>query len=209
MGILKRPNLLFNIIASVIVVFGVAIINGCSNPSQVSHEADYIATPFDISEYPGSLGKFDYITTDSTVSDSIDSKGGSIELKLGDYSRDKLKLLIPDGALDETKLISCAIESYDTERGRYYAFNFGPDGTVFNSVAKLQLGMEIFEDYNPRDLPYLGAEMFWWNSKDSCWEWEEIDYDVGDKTVEFSISHFSRYAVGGRHSRIGNDTRLK
>jgi hypothetical protein len=114
-------------------------------------------------------------------------KGGQIVL-----SDNRAGLAVPPGALPKDVLITI-----DTSPANVMEIECGPDGIQFNAPVDLTIsyaGIDL-AGTDERSLVVL-----WLNPEANRWEAQEGTVDMVDRTVTASLSHFSRYSLGGDES---------
>jgi hypothetical protein len=102
------------------------------------------------------------------------------------------KLVVPEGALTETTIISMEV---CTDRSSYISFTFGPHGTNFDVPVEIQLSWVALKDLD------VNEDWILWYWDEALNEWLEENSAVFDpkrKTLTLYVDHFSYYYYGRR-----------
>ena len=120
-------------------------------------------------------------------------RGGKLEV--GDRQHGKSKLIVPENALSEDKVLSMKVPKYGNLIARISEAVFGEHGTVFATPAKVELS------YKGAGLTDIDEEQlcaWYYNEETGAWECLGGTVDVKKKKVTFRIHHFSRYGLAPR-----------
>jgi hypothetical protein len=124
------------------------------------------------------------------ASKQVDSEGGVVLVKNRCMA---FEFVIPAGALDGKVKITVlasffeSIEASNSVKG--LVTDFGPDGLVFLKPASLKLHGELLEAAEGETLT-----LYWYNPESGLWEVEQ-EVTISNSQAEFSVYHFSRYAI--------------
>jgi len=124
------------------------------------------------------------------ASKTIDDEGGVVLVKNRCMA---FEFVVPAGALESKVKISVqanffeSIEDGDVVNG--LVTNFGPDGLVFLKPASLVLHGDLLQAAEGEALT-----LYWYNPESGLWEVEQ-EVKVSNSYAEFSVYHFSRYAI--------------
>jgi hypothetical protein len=197
----NRKTIFLKLAALAVIILGILLINSCGKMSPTSPENSVSDQPdpalqFGNEDIESKWGKIFYISLYDAAFGVVDEGGGAMGFGGFDYYAE---FQVPADAVDDWTMIYCQASSYSTQSGLVYVFNFGPDGTVFETPATLRIEMAAIDYFSPDGVKYNGAELNFWNPRTQQWELKGIDKDNdGDGIIEFEVNHFSRYAIGGR-----------
>ncbi|MBD3168578.1 MAG: hypothetical protein GF307_03775 [candidate division Zixibacteria bacterium] len=196
----NRRSVLIRLSVLFLVVFGVALVNGCGKNSPVapgSEQTDVLEQkePFGPSNVEQQWGRVFYWRFENAAYGYVDNGGGTMNFSGDGYDA---QFQVPDNAVDYWVELWMEGQAYYTESGMVYVFEFGPDGLQFREDATLIIETKALKDYNDNG-SIEGAELMYWDPDQQDWQFEEFDDDSdGDGYYEFKIGHFSRYGIGGR-----------
>jgi len=111
-------------------------------------------------------------------------KGGVLKLEVVGA---RTELHIPSGAVAEPVEITGSVESFMTENGMTFIYDFGPDGLVFLEPAKLKIKTDDKRD--------KVLTLWWFNPATDQWEFQACASPDANGTSQFRINHFSKYAI--------------
>lgn len=205
----NRKNAVLRTLVLASALFVAMIIGGCSqqnSPVSPENNSADLKEPFShdaVAQQWGRIYGINLFENGVTVVDpgkgdddgDDDDDGVEVEIDAGAY---EAELNVPSNAVNSAVSITAASTAYMTASGMVYVLEFGPSGLVFNTPATLSIEFSAIEDFADDGEELIGAEIRYWNPNTSEWELQEIDYDVDDGTVDFTIEHFSRYGIGGR-----------
>jgi len=126
------------------------------------------------------------------ASKMIDSEGGVVLVKNRCMA---FELVVPADALKSKVKITVqanffeCIEDGDVVNG--LVTDFGPDGLVFLKPASLILNGDLLQAAEGEVLT-----LYWYNPESGLWEVEQ-EVTISNSQAEFSVYHFSRYAIKG------------
>jgi hypothetical protein len=129
---------------------------------------------------------------DVSASKFIDSEGGVVLVKNKCMA---FEFVVPADALrSKTKITIQAnffesIQDGDVVNG--LVTDFGPDGLVFLKPASLVLKGDLLQASEGEVLT-----LYWYNPESDLWEVEQ-EVNISNSQAEFSVYHFSRYAIKG------------
>ena len=196
----NRKSVVIKLSVLALVIFGVALINGCGKNSPLSPASTDDAVidqkePFGASNVEQKWGRVFYWKFDGAAFGYVDEGGGTIEFSGDGYDA---QFIVPDNAVNYWEQLWMRGDAYYTQGGMVYVFDFGPDGLQFASDATLIIETKAIKDFDDDDR-FEGAELMYWDPDVQIWHTEEFDDDAdGDGYYEFKISHFSKYGIGGR-----------
>jgi hypothetical protein len=176
---------------ALVLALGILLLfpTGCSRllptqPDSIAKSDDYGVLP--PSFKPGSTD----LLCEASASKRIDSEGGSVVVKNNCLD---FEFIVPADALESNVKISVltsifeSVETSNTVKG--LLVDFGPDGLVFLKPASLILHGDVLEAVEGEILT-----LYWYNPDSGLWEVEQ-EAKVSNSHAEFSVSHFSRYAI--------------
>lgn len=126
---------------------------------------------------------WDLATVDTTISGKFDSKGGKLELKLGD---DRVEFQIDKNSVDSPTEIVVRCVKFNAPFGPFWMFDCGPDGTVFNVPIHVKVDGDFGREY---------TILFYFNEETQLWEYEQVLTPGQVSDGEFDIYHFSKYGI--------------
>ena len=172
----------FSLVGGLIVLAALLTFNGCLNNAPMQPNLPQSA---DLSRLIGMGGSLESTQSvlDEAVIDADD--GGVIDIERDAYLH---QFEVPAGAIDEDTKIT--VESYKGKVGVKDAiiFDFGPDGLVFKEPANLKFEMAEL------DARALSAKLHYFDPDLNRWVFQKSS-TVEDGVAEFSIYHFSKYAI--------------
>lgn len=172
----------FSLVGGLIVLAALLAFSGCSNNAPMDPNLPQ----------SGELGRFipfgNPLESSQSVFDegAIDAdNGGVINIERDAYQH---QFEVDAGALDEDTQIT--VESYLDKIGgkEVVVFDFGPDGLVFKKAAHLKFEMA---ELNARA---SSAKLYYFDKDRSKWIYQGSSA-VKHGVAEFSIHHFSKYAI--------------
>ncbi|MBD3168041.1 MAG: hypothetical protein GF307_01065 [candidate division Zixibacteria bacterium] len=199
----NRKNAVLRTLVLASALFVAMIIGGCSQQnSPVSPENDSadLKEPFShdaVAQQWGRIYGINLFEEKVNLVEPEDEGDSAVEVEI-DAGAYEAELNVPSNAVDSAVSITAASTAYMTASGMVYVIEFGPSGLVFNTPATLSIEFSAIEDFADDDEDLTGAEIRYWNPNTCEWELQEVDYDIDDGTVDFTIEHFSRYGIGGR-----------
>ena len=109
----------------------------------------------------------------------------------------KVELQVPAGAVGQSTIITVEVAAAPPTSDQLVAgtaYEFGPDGTLFNNPVQLKIG------YDPAGIPagIAEADLRLYRAEGQTWESVEgSQVDVGTKKVTGSVQGFSQYGILG------------
>jgi hypothetical protein len=163
--------------SSLALLAAVVIISGCSSNTPTSPSAN---TPSDLTKLiPISLEPIQVTKIISPI------KTDSIQI-VRNTSVDKY--IVPAGALNAATSIDLKEYGDKIRESKVLVFEFGPDGLVFNSATHLNI------DITKLNATARTANLYYFDPSVNDWVYQgTIAVDHG--RVDFSIYHFSKYAI--------------
>ena len=158
-----------NIFILFLFVFAVFVFSGCSNVND-----NNIQTGNDISRP---------IETTVSSTNVVGENGGEIN------ASDKIKLTIPQGALNKDTNIEITYNPNNTDKSlnSLGEIEFGPSGTKFDKPVEVK--MKLNNETLNNEL-----SVFYYDESNNRWEYVS-EGNIKDGYVTFNINHFSKYQV--------------
>lgn len=172
---------LFGGLAVVLTLF---FVMGCSNNTPMQPN---VANPLEMGNISAkTISSPSVMSVETYDSAYIDKEvGGDIEIQRGDYVHD---FAVAADGLSESTLITVRSANDQILGKEMIVFEFGPDGLVFKKSASLQF-----------DMAELGtqstvAKLYYYDPVKGKWSFQ-YSVSVQNGIAEFSIDHFSKYAI--------------
>jgi len=146
--------------------------------------SDPFATLDSVGNDPAALGKLIgtiYFDNDTVT---VDDKGGTIDLLLGNAVS---TLDFPHGAVTAPVVVTAVGLQVPTPWGDVTLYDFGPDGLVFQKAATLSLNTNLQEGQT--------LSLYWFDSAVGQWVLQETATVEEEGKVEFHVWHFSKYGI--------------
>jgi len=168
-------------------IIGAALLGCGQTPVGPTAPEDPPVTPFDIRQgYVAS----DLVSVDSSVVWTQGwvtvARGGVVPLGMPGKYHD---LIVAPGSVTQDVLIQVKTTTYYYPGQKVVTFDFGPDGLVFSSPAKMKVDASIF---GPGKVS--SVTLFYFDPLRSEWVIQQVA-KVVKSSVTFDIRHFSKYAI--------------
>jgi len=161
------------------IIAALFVFSGCSNQSPLQPE-----TPQSLELARSVSGSATYTASTSELITSSD--GGTISIVSEGYNHE---FVVDPSAVKSDVVISVKASKDVVDRKACIVFEFGPDGLVFDKPASLKFSM------GELDASSLSATLYYFDPKLGQWV-SQGSTGVTDGVATFSISHFSKYAIG-------------